>query len=143
MGDLINDKDKSLKYAKEIYTKTNKAPVYEPVIIDIENDTLFGVENIINDCLDIKKYNQLIDEIENSNVSEEVKSFLRLAATRHIIFNYQKIANYYASCNSKEIQELFEKSALVIIDFNDAILNGYVKLNNFIREQFLKDSEND
>lgn len=44
------------------------------------------------------------------------------------MFNYSKIADYYASA-SPEMQELMEDSALVIIDFDDAIAKGYVKLN--------------
>jgi hypothetical protein len=57
---------------------------------------------------------------------------------RHIVFDYQKIADYYAHA-SKEIQELMEKSALVIIDFNKAIQNGYVKLSHEIAKQYGED----
>ena len=32
------------------------------------------------------------------------------------------------------MQELMEKSALVIIDFEDAIANGYVKLSNTVEK---------
>jgi hypothetical protein len=32
------------------------------------------------------------------------------------------------------MQELMEKSALVIIDFNDAIANGYVKMSKNIEK---------
>lgn len=75
-----------------------------------------------------RKYDELMQEINMSNVSDEEKDFLRLAATRHIVFDYSKIADYYAH-SSKEMQELMEKSALVIIDINDAIANGYTKLD--------------
>ena len=49
------------------------------------------------------------------------------------VFNYKNIAEYYAHA-SKEIQELMEKSALVIIDVDDAIANGYVKLSETIAD---------
>lgn len=55
------------------------------------------------------------------------------ASKRHLVFDYGKIAEYYAHQN-KEMQELMEKSALVIIDFNDAIKNGYVELRKEIME---------
>lgn len=74
------------------------------------------------------KYSKLMWQINNSTVSEEEKNFLRLAASRHIVFNYSKIADYYAHA-SKEMQELMEQSALVILDIDDAIANGYVKLS--------------
>lgn len=82
----------------------------------------------LRECIDIKKFRELKNKIKNSNVSDIEKKFLIYAASRHIVFNYSKIADYYASA-SPEMQKLMEESALVIIDFNDAIANGYVKLN--------------
>ena len=58
-------------------------------------------------------------------------------------FNYELIAEYYAHA-TKEMQILMEKSALVIIDINDAIANGYVKLSENIEKivrSNLKESE--
>ena len=37
--------------------------------------------------------------------------FLKLAASRHIVFYYGKIADYYAKAD-RDIQELMERSAL-------------------------------
>jgi hypothetical protein len=82
----------------------------------------------ISALVDYAKYSQLLYNINNSNVSEEEKKFLRFAASRHIVFNYSKIADYYAHAD-KEMQELMEQSALVILDIDDAIANGYVKLS--------------
>lgn len=96
----------------------------------------------IAELYDYTKYSKLIHAINNSNVSEEEKQFLRLGATRHIVFNYDKIADYYAH-SDKELQELMEQSALVIIDFNDAILNGYVELSKEIYEIVKREQNNE
>lgn len=77
----------------------------------------------------------MMHRINNSNVSNEEKEFLRLAATRHIVFNYERIADYYASA-SKEMQDLMEQSALVIIDFDRAIELGFVQLNDKMRRLY-------
>ena len=82
-------------------------------------------------CSDDKTY-KLVEEIKKSNINEEEKQFLIKAAQRHLVFNYSKIADYYAH-SDKEMQKLMEKSGLVIIDINDAIANGYVKLNNELK----------
>lgn len=87
----------------------------------------------LDECYGLTKYNELMYNINQSNVSDEEKEFLKFAATRHIIFNYSKVADYYAHA-SKEMQELMEQSALVIIDFDDAIANGYVKLSKNIKD---------
>lgn len=79
-----------------------------------------------------EKFNELRQEImESEDITDEERAFLILAASRHIVFNYSQIADYYAHSN-KAMQELMEKSALVIIDFDDAIANGYVKLSKSI-----------
>ena len=56
-----------------------------------------------------------------------------MAATRHYVFNYKYIAEYYAQA-PKEVQELMEDSALVIIDYEDAIAKGYVELSKTLQE---------
>lgn len=97
----------------------------------------------LQECVDNSKYKELKAKILQSNVSDLEKKFLLCAARRHIVFNYSKIADYYASA-SPEMQELMEDSALVIIDFNDAIAKGYVKLNKSIAsilEQRLDENE--
>ena len=100
------------------YSKKIGAPQYLP------SANKPKIEELFND----RKYTKLLYDINNSNISEEEKKFLRLAASRHIVFNYSKIADYYAHSNA-DVQKLMEESALVIVDINDAIANGYVKLS--------------
>tara|TARA_R100001086_G_scaffold249990_1_gene192322 strand:+ start:1642 stop:2370 length:729 start_codon:yes stop_codon:yes gene_type:complete len=87
----------------------------------------------IKDLFDMSKTNKLIKKIKDSNIEKEEKDFLIKAAQRHLVFDYSKIADYYAHSN-KQVQELMEDSALIIIDFNKAIENGYVKLKKEIQE---------
>ena len=87
----------------------------------------------IESLMDYTKYSQLVRDINASSVSDEEKQFLRLAASRHIVFNYANIADYYAHAG-KEMQELMEESALVILDIDDAIANGYVKLSDKMKQ---------
>lgn len=83
------------------------------------------------DMIDEEKSNELIEEIKASNVSDEEKHFLIEAAKRHTVFNYRNIAEYYAHAEP-EMQRLMEKSALVIIDVDNAIANGFATLNDTI-----------
>lgn len=94
--------------------------------INIPQYEIKGEEPKINELYDSEKTNALIDEIVKANITDEQKEFLIKAAQRHLGFNYSKIAEYYAH-QDKEMQELMEKSALVIIDFEDAIRNGYAE----------------
>lgn len=112
------------------YSSKIEAPIYEP-----KNDKPHILE-----LYDQSKTMRLMREIEASNVGPEEKVFLREAARRHSVFNYERIADYYAHA-SPEMQELMEKSALVIIDFDDAVKYGYVKLCEEIRKNYLEDYE--
>jgi hypothetical protein len=112
------------------YTKKIGAPHYEPR----------GIKPHELELCDTSKTHRLINEIESLDLSSEVKRFLTLAAHRHTVFNYEKIADYYANA-PKEVQELMEKSALVIIDFERAILLGYVRLTDEMRTQYVDEYE--
>lgn len=107
------------------YTTNVNTPSYEPV----------GEKPALEELYDDEKAMDLITTIQASKLSDKEKQFLMAAASRHIVFNYEKIANFYAH-SSKECQELMEDSALVIIDFDKAIEKGFVKLTDEINEMF-------
>ncbi len=110
------------------YTTKIEAPIYEP-----KNSKPHLLE-----LVDKSRTQRRIKEIESSSLPLEEKMFLIDAARRHNVFNYEKIADYYAHA-SPEMQRLMENSALVIIDFEKAIQYGYVKLCDEIRNQYLED----
>lgn len=105
------------------YTAEVKIPQYD----------VAGDEPLIEELYDSRKEDDLISEIEESSVSDKEKEFLKAAAHRHCVFDYRNIAEYYASA-SQEMQRLMERSALVIIDYDDAIANGYTELSKKIAE---------
>ena len=88
------------------------------------------------------RYNFKTVEEKWQKLWEEEKAFLRLAANRHSVFHYEKIADYYSHASIK-MQKLMEKSALVIIDFDKAIEGGFVRLCEDIRTQFMEEYCND
>lgn len=106
------------------YSRKIAAPVYEPIM---------DVAPMISDCVNTDKYDQLIEEIEQAEISEDDKRLLKLAAARHIFFDYKNIAERYAHAD-KLVQQLMENSALVIIDFDKAIENGFIKMTKRLQE---------
>jgi hypothetical protein len=59
---------------------------------------------------------------------------------RHVVFDYGKIAEFYAQSDI-ETQKLMERSALIIIDFEKAIENGYVELSKKINDLYDEEYE--
>ena len=108
------------------YTQKVESPVYtakedEPPTLD--------------ELCDVWKSNELCERIEGANIPKDIKSFLKLAAMRHVVFHYDKIAEYYCHA-TKEVQSLMEESALIIIDFEDAIGGGYVRAKVELETEF-------
>lgn len=101
--------------------------------IDIVQYEISGPKPEISDCVNVAKYKALVEEIDASDSPEEEKTFLKLLAARFIRFDFGKIANYYAH-SDKDVQELFERSIAVQIDFKDAIQNGAVRLQEDLQE---------
>jgi hypothetical protein len=110
------DEDDS-KYSKKI-----DAPVYEPS----------GDCPPILELYDRNKYEELTAKIyQDDSIDSEIKEFLLAAAARHIRFDFEQIAEFYAHA-PPDLQQLMEDSALVIVDFDKAIAGGYVKLSQVI-----------
>ena len=120
-----------VKKTDEKYTSKIQTPIYEP------KNKCPDIRELVDDS----KTKRLIREIENSTVSDQEKLFLIEAAKRHSVFHYEHIADYYSHA-SKEMQNLMENSALVIIDFKKAIQLGYIKLSTGVSQQYLNEYKN-
>lgn len=101
----------------DTYTTKIKAPIYE----------IKGEKPKVSELFDDAKTRTLVAEINAAALPPDVSAFLRLAAERHTVFNFRNIAEFYAHADA-QTQALFGRSALVIIDFDKAIENGFVHL---------------
>jgi len=109
-----------LGHEEDYYTKKVTPIVYEPN----------GEKPDVSELCDLSKTEALIENIENSQeLDEEEKRFLIHAAHRHTVFNYAKVADFYAH-SSPTVQELMQQSVLVLIDVDRAIELGYMKLTD-------------
>lgn len=113
---------------EEMYSRKIEAPIYE----------ITGEKPKIHQLMNTEKSDRLIQHITSLHITEQEKTFLIRAAYRHDVFDYGKIAEYYAH-SEKETQEQFEDSTLIIIDFKKAIEQGYSRLAENIEAQYLED----
>ncbi len=111
-----------------VYTDKVVLPDYTP-----KKDSPPPVESLA----DTSKAEELLREVRASGVEGELLEFLELASYRFTEFDFQEIAEYYSHADP-EVQEIFEKLALVIIDFNQAIEAGFIE---FIGELMQADDE--
>jgi hypothetical protein len=106
------------------YTRKIETPIYDPS--EERPDAA--------DVCDTSKYEALLAEIEaDESIDDSIRLFLRLAATRHIRFNYDLAADLYSHSN-EIVRRLMEASALVIVDYDQAIERGFVKLTKAIEK---------
>lgn len=108
---------------EETYSRKITAPIYEPK----------GDNPAPSELFDDAKSRELIAEIRDADLPEDVAEFLVAAAARHTRFNFRRISDFYAAA-PVETQRLMESSALVIIDFGQAIESGFVKLTKRLGE---------
>jgi hypothetical protein len=107
------------------YSRKIEAPIYEPN----------NVKPAVSDLFDDTRTQALIRDIQAAEgLTEDERRFLTIAAQRHTVLRFNKIADYYAHADAPR-QKLMEDSALVIIDFNRAIELGFVQLTKQIAEQ--------
>jgi len=100
------------------YTNKIASPVYEPT----------GRKPRLSELVDTTKYDQLVAAIDSDpTLDAETRRFLLLAASRHIVFRFANIAEFYCHAPA-EVQRHFESSALVIIDYGRAVEEGFVAL---------------
>jgi hypothetical protein len=120
---------------KDNYSRKVEAPIYEPQMDEPPP---------VTDLFDTKKTAQLLSGIAAAERAGElpdgVATFLRLAAHRHTVFEYEKVAEFYAHA-SQTVKHLMEDSALVIIDFDRAIENGFIQLSAEVLQQITADEE--
>lgn len=129
----LNDSIEDERELSDKYTKKIKNITYE----------VTGETPDISELFDRRKANELIMDIESDmTISEEEREFLKLAAMRHVVFDYRNIAEYYAAA-SPEMQGLMEDSALVIIDIDQAITNGYARLKGSILDMVEREGSDD
>lgn len=107
------------QYSRKIVT-----PIYEPK----------GEQPNVSELYDEVRANELLADIQAADLPDDVRAFLEAAAERHTSFHFGRIADYYAHA-PPEVQQLMEQSALVIIDFEQAIEQGFVKLSKAMLEQ--------
>ena len=108
----------------ENYSRKIEAPIYE----------ITGKCPAIPEMMDRAKTETLQAEIDRVELPDDVRAFLHFAAERHTVFNFRNIAEFYAHADAGT-QDLMERSALVIIDFDRAIEEGFVSLAQGLMEQ--------
>jgi len=116
----------------ENYSRKIEAPIYE----------IRGEKPAPADLYDEEKAQRLRKSIASADVPEDIRRFLEIAADRHTVLNFSRIAEFYAH-SSADVQELMEQSALIIIDYDRAVEDGFVKLAKGMMEQVgkIKDSD--
>jgi ParB-like chromosome segregation protein Spo0J len=124
LQDIFDEIEAGSALDSDKYTTKITVPIYE----------ITGKRPSLNEIFQTEKADSLVEEIEAaSDVPSDVKAFLKAAAYRHVRFNYENIAEFYAHAD-EPVRKLMRDSALVIIDYDEAIEGGYIKLTKELME---------
>lgn len=81
------------------------------------------------DCVDLTKFNQKLEIINSSNLTEDQKKILTFFAYRFIKIDFENVANYYFFNANEDEKEIIERLRLILCD------NG---VNGFIEDDLLR-----
>lgn len=96
----------------------------------------------VSALVDSSKTDELLQAIDDAGLDEDLAAFLRAGAQRHLVFDYAEIAELYAHA-APEVQRLMEASALVLVDYDDALRHGYVRLSSRLQAILEEDTRED
>lgn len=130
LGDESDEQGGATEESENPYTDKVTVPPYE----------ITGPKPPMSEIYDETKCQKLLADIDAADLPEVEKNFLRAAAYRHVVFNFQEIANYYAHSDA-DTQQLMEDSALVIVDFDKAIQNGWTRLGHALDAAYTEEKE--
>jgi hypothetical protein len=130
MQEQEEEKSKEESAEQSEYTSKVNSPVYE----------IKGERPGISDLFNAAKTSEHIARINAMDIDETLKGFLVAAAYRHTVFDYGKIAEYYAHADA-DTQGVMEDLALVIIDFKRAIELGFVRLADDVISKYTQEYE--
>lgn len=86
IDELLTDVLPGTGNEEEPYTTKIDTPVYEPS----------GGKPDISELYDDTKTQELISRIRSASLEPDIEKFLLCAAERHTVFNFSRIADYYA-----------------------------------------------
>ena len=114
------------------YSRKIESPVYVPTGETIEGPSALYDESEVKD---------LEYHIKAADIPEDVRDMLLKSAQRFRKFDFSKVAEYYSQCEDPVIRALMERTAMVIVDFKQAIENGFVVLTDEITQEYLREYE--
>lgn len=103
-GELI---DRELTETEKLSKLEFESVYYEP-----ENKP----EVALADCLDLSIFNEKVKAIEDSNLTDEQKSVLKMFSYRFIRIDFENVANYYYFNAGDEEKKIIERLRLVLCD---------------------------
>lgn len=109
---------------KELYSNKIKLPIFDPT----------GKQVTLEECVNVDQFVKYMDEIDKykseNKINEQQYKFLKLAASRFIVFNFENIAEYFCQTNA-DMQRIMQDLALVLIDYDDALKASVVDCVDF------------
>jgi hypothetical protein len=89
---------------------------------------------LVSELANLEKRNQLLNKIDLLEIEENLKEILKARASFFTDFNFQKIADYYATQNN-DIKEVFKDLGMVVLAPREALEKGFIELSDYVLEE--------
>ncbi len=116
------------------YSRKIESPVYTPTGLKIDD---------VRTLYDDTEVQDIEAHIAVADIPDDVRDMLMKAAQRFRRFDFGRVAEYYSQCTDPVVRALMERAAMVIVDFKQAIENGFVVLAEDIMNEYLSEYEDE
>lgn len=107
-------------------------------------DVYYQPKNIpdinLRECVNLDLFNKKVEVINNSSLTEDQKSVMRLLAYRFIKIDFESVANYYAFNATKEEKRIIERLRCVLVD---GAIDGFIEDNMLKVYEHFASTENE
>lgn len=105
----------------------------DPSYSQLEGKVIYEPKESNHTIADIYQRETKFDEDIATIEDPEIKQMLEARARNFDIFNFPKIADYYANQATPEVKLVMEKMALILLDRDQLIENGFSDLINSVK----------
>lgn len=116
------------------YSRKIESPIYVPTGDPIDDvATLYEETEVL----------EMQEQIRAADIPDDIRELLMKSAERFRRFNFDRVAEYYSQCEDETVRALMERTAMVVVDFKQAIEKGFVVLADDVMNEYMKEYEDE
>ena len=140
---LANSWDTNLlnMWGLQLPSITDEAPELDDKYSQKAGEVTYEPKDVVHEPKDLFEEDSTLDLVIDQIKDPDIKRLCEIRQSYFHKLNYSKIADYYANQATPEEQAVFERLALIILDKDQLIENGFSKIQTIYQEDWEADED--